>query len=198
MGIDGPTLGFSCWSFDYDNDGWLDIFATATTAPGRRRVAASSASRTRSETGRLYRNLGGKRFEDVTREAGLDWCYAPWAPTSATSTTTAASTSTWAPASRPGTLDAQPHVQATWPANTSRTSPICSRTGHLQKGHAVACGDWDRDGNVDLFIEMGGATPGDRYHNVLFQNPGQGNHSLTSSSSARRRTGRPSAPASRR
>jgi hypothetical protein len=53
-----------------------------------------------------------------------------------------------------------------------------SRTGHLQKGHGVACGDWDRDGNVDLFIEMGGALPGDRYHNVLFQNPGQGNNWL--------------------
>ena len=54
-----------------------------------------------------------------------------------------------------------------------------SRTGHLQKGHAVACGDWDRDGDVDLFIETGGAVTGDKYHNVLFQNPGQGNHWLT-------------------
>jgi ASPIC/UnbV protein/VCBS repeat protein len=52
-------------------------------------------------------------------------------------------------------------------------------TGHLQKGHGVACGDWDRDGSVDLFVETGGATPGDRYHNVLFQNPGQGNNWLT-------------------
>ena len=43
----------------------------------------------------------------------------------------------------------------------------------------MACGDWDRDGNVDIFMETGGAVPGDRYHNVLFQNPGQGNHWLT-------------------
>src|SRR5206468_8042961 len=54
-----------------------------------------------------------------------------------------------------------------------------SGTGHLQKGHGVACGDWDRDGNIDLFVETGGTVPGDRYHNVLFQNPGQGNHWLT-------------------
>ena len=54
-----------------------------------------------------------------------------------------------------------------------------SGTGHLQKGHGVACGDWDRDGDVDLFIEMGGAVNGDKYHNILFQNPGQGNHWLT-------------------
>ena len=52
-------------------------------------------------------------------------------------------------------------------------------TGNLQKGHGVACGDWDRDGDVDIFIEMGGAINGDRYHNILFQNPGQGNHWLT-------------------
>lgn len=44
---------------------------------------------------------------------------------------------------------------------------------------SCACGDWDRDGDLDLFIEMGGAIPGDQYHNILFQNPGQGNHWLT-------------------
>src|SRR4029077_4963716 len=54
-----------------------------------------------------------------------------------------------------------------------------SGTGHLQKGHGVSCADWDRDGDVDIFIEMGGAVNGDKYHNILFQNPGQGNHWLT-------------------
>jgi hypothetical protein len=51
----------------------------------------------------------------------------------------------------------------------------CSGTAHLQKGHGVAIGDWNRDGTNDIFIEMGGAIPGDRYHNVLFQNPGNAN-----------------------
>ena len=40
-------------------------------------------------------------------------------------------------------------------------------------------GDWDRDGDIDVFIETGGAVNGDKYHNILFQNPGQGNHWLT-------------------
>jgi hypothetical protein len=52
-------------------------------------------------------------------------------------------------------------------------------TGHLQKGHGVACGDWRRTGAIDIFVETGGTVPGDRYHNVLFRNPGQGNHWLT-------------------
>jgi hypothetical protein len=50
---------------------------------------------------------------------------------------------------------------------------------HLQKGHSVSCADWDRDGDIDVFIEMGGAVNGDKYHNVLFQNPGQRNDWLT-------------------
>jgi hypothetical protein len=54
-----------------------------------------------------------------------------------------------------------------------------SGTGNLQKGHGVSCADWDRDGDVDIFIEMGGVSFADRYHNILFQNPGQGNHWLT-------------------
>jgi hypothetical protein len=54
-----------------------------------------------------------------------------------------------------------------------------SGTGHLQKGHGVACGDWDRDGDIDLFVQTGGAVNGDKFHNLHFQNPGQGNHWLT-------------------
>ena len=33
----GPTTGFSCWAWDYDNDGWLDIFATCYDRIARRR-----------------------------------------------------------------------------------------------------------------------------------------------------------------
>ncbi len=54
-----------------------------------------------------------------------------------------------------------------------------SGTGHLQKGHGIAFADWDRDGDLDIFLQAGGASPGDRAHNALFQNPGHGNHWLT-------------------
>jgi hypothetical protein len=47
-----------------------------------------------------------------------------------------------------------------------------SGTGHLQKGHGIAFADYDRDGDCDLFLECGGATPGDKAHNALFENPG--------------------------
>jgi hypothetical protein len=53
-----------------------------------------------------------------------------------------------------------------------------SGTGHLQKGHGVSFADWDEDGDLDLFIELGGGTPGDQAYNALFQNPGLGHHWL--------------------
>ena len=44
--------------------------------------------------------------------------------------------------------------------------------GHLQKGHGVAFADFDHDGDLDLFVELGGAYLGDAYANAVFQNPG--------------------------
>ena len=53
------------------------------------------------------------------------------------------------------------------------------RVGHLQKGHGVAFGDIDNDGHQDIYEVIGGAFTGDAFHNVLFLNPGNGNHWIT-------------------
>jgi hypothetical protein len=50
--------------------------------------------------------------------------------------------------------------------------------GHLQKGHGIAFGDLDNDGDQDVYISIGGAYEGDFYRNALFENPGHGNHWL--------------------
>ena len=128
---------------------------------------------------RLYRNLGGKRFQDVSKETGVDKVFATMG-------------SNFADFDNDGYLDfylatGEPSFATLVPNRMfknvagQRFAEITTTagTGHLQKGHGVACGDWDRDGNVDLFVETGGAVPGDRYHNVLFQNPGHGNNWLT-------------------
>ncbi len=48
--------------------------------------------------------------------------------------------------------------------------------GQLQKGHAIAFGDLNNDGEQDVYSVVGGALSGDHYHNQLFANPGHGNH----------------------
>ena len=179
MGIDGPYHGFSCWAWDYDNDGWLDIFATCYDRSLGDVVKGLLGEPHGRYSSRLYRNHNGKGFEDVTKQAGLDMVFATMG-------------SNFADFDNDGFLDmylgtGDPSIATLVPnrmfknVGGERFAEITasSGTGHLQKGHGVACGDWDRDGDVDLFVETGGAVNGDRYHNVLFQNPGQGNHWLT-------------------
>jgi hypothetical protein len=42
----------------------------------------------------------------------------------------------------------------------------------------VAFGDINNDGAQDVYAVLGGAYPGDNYHNQLFANPGHGHHWL--------------------
>jgi hypothetical protein len=172
MGIDGPFHGFSCWAFDFDNDGWLDIFATCYTRELKDVVNGMMGQPHDKPISKLYRNMGGKGFQDVTREVGLDKVYSTMG-------------SNFGDYDNDGYLDfylgtGEPNLSTLIPKRMfknvggKRFAEITasSRTGHLQKGHGVACGDWDRNGTVDIFIELGGAVPGDQYHNALFQNPG--------------------------
>ncbi len=179
MGIDGPTHGFSCWSWDYDNDGWLDIFATCYDHTIPDVVLGLMGKPHSGYSNRLFRNLGGKGFQDMTAEAGLDMVFSSMG-------------TNYGDFDNDGFLDmylgtGDPDFSTLVPNRMFRNVEgkrfadisSSSRTGHLQKGHGVSCGDWDRDGDVNILMETGGAVNGDKYHNVLFQNPGQGNHWLT-------------------
>ncbi len=62
------TLGFGCFFFDYDNDGWEDIFV----ADGHIEDAIEKVQKRVSyaEPPHLFRNLGGGKFEEVTAKMG--------------------------------------------------------------------------------------------------------------------------------
>lgn len=172
MGISGPMFGFSCWAWDFDNDGWLDIFATCYDRTLESLVKSLTGNPHGKEYGRLYRNKQGQGFEDVTRQFGLDGCYATMG-------------SNFGDLNNDGFLDiylgtGEPNFSALIPNLTflnqggqkfiNVTAP--TRMGNIQKGHGVSIGDWNNDGHNDVFIQMGGAVDGDKYHNILFHNPG--------------------------
>jgi hypothetical protein len=179
LGITQPQVGFSCWFFDYDNDGWLDLYVCGYERRLDPIVRSHLGLPHDGIIGRLYRNLAGKRFQDVTEAVGLNISTSPMG-------------SNFADFDNDGYLDfylgtGSPNYRMIVPNRMFKNIEgkrfaditLSSGTGHLQKGHGVACGDWDRDGNVDLFEELGGATPGDRFRSVLFQNPGHNNHWIT-------------------
>ena len=175
-GLIHPMNSDTCQWADFNNDGWLDICATSFDRSLTDMVRGLLEEPHQRKPGKLYRNLGGKQFEDMARVVGLDECYSSMG-------------SNFGDFDNDGFLDIYlgtgDHDVATLVPNRMIRNlggkkfvdiSASSGTGHLQKGHGIGCGDWNRDGNLDIAIEMGGAIPGDRYHNVLFLNPGQGNH----------------------
>jgi hypothetical protein len=61
------SLGGGVALIDYDGDGLLDVFV-----PGGGYFAGPDNKQIKGHPCKLYRNLGGWKFQDVTREAGLD------------------------------------------------------------------------------------------------------------------------------
>jgi hypothetical protein len=179
LGVTGDQASFACWFWDFDNDGKLDIYVNdnrttlAVTAASAMGVHIDGASRPR-----LYRNLGPDGFQEVTREVGLD---RPMTPMGCN----------FGDIDNDGFLDI--YLGTGW-ISTSSLVPnlmfknvnglrfedvtLSSDTGHLQKGHGVSFADWNGDGALDLFVATGGPSPGDRAHNLLFQNPAHGRHWL--------------------
>jgi hypothetical protein len=181
LGIAGSSSdrAFACWFWDYDNDGRLDLFVNDYHA-SMADVAADylGLKTTGVAHPHLYRNLGERGFRDVSLDVGLN-------------RPIAAMGANFGDIDNDGYLDA--YFGTGWMSYSGLVPNVMlknvegrrfedvtdsSRTGHLQKGHGVSFADWDCDGDLDLFVVLGGAYPGDQAFNVLFQNPGHGRHWL--------------------
>jgi len=62
------TLGFGCFFFDYDNDGWPDIFVADGHIEDQVEKVQKRVSY--AEPPHLFRNLGGGKFTEVTADMG--------------------------------------------------------------------------------------------------------------------------------
>lgn len=177
---DERNNSFTTWFFDYDNDGWVDIFACDYTF--RKSIAFyAAAEKLGMQEGSpdkilLYHNNHDGTFTSVAKELGLN-------------RVTFSMGGNFGDIDNDGYLDlylgsGNPQYQSLVPnkmyknmggkafADVTNTA----RVGHLQKGHGVSFADLDNDGDQDIHIEMGGAFEGDSYPNSLFLNPGQGNN----------------------
>ena len=179
LGVTRPRRSFPVWFWDFDNDGVLDLFAASYTGTVDQLTRYSLGEPVTVETGCLYRGNGQGGFREVSAEQGLD---APILPMG----------SNFGDLDGDGDLDfylgtGDPQYWSLMPnlmflnrggAGFSNIT-MAGGFGHLQKGHGVAFADLDNDGDLDVFEQMGGAFPGDKYRDALYENPGFGNGWIT-------------------
>jgi len=178
-GVAEPLQSFPCWFFDYDNDGWLDIFVSGYYAPFGAVAADYLGEPIGAERPRLYHNNRNGSFTDITKQAGVFKVLLTMG-------------SNFGDLDNDGFLDfylgtGDPDLRSLMPNRMFRNFEgkyfqdvtTSGGFGHLQKGHGVAFGDIDNDGDQDIFMEIGGALPGDGFRSALFENPGHGNHWIT-------------------
>ena len=171
---------FTTWFWDYDNDGWPDIFVAGYNIQSVADVAADYLGLAHTgERARLYHNNHDGTFTDVSRETHLfKLIHAMGA--------------NFGDLDNDGFLDfyagtGDPDLATLIPNRMFRNSggkvfqevTTSGGFGHLQKGHGVSFGDIDNDGDQDIFEVMGGAYPGDKAFSVLYENPGNENHWIT-------------------
>src|SRR6267142_2304001 len=68
LGTTLVTLGFGCFFFDYDNDGWPDILVADGHIENEIERVQKRVSY--AEPPHLFRNLGGGKFQEVTEQMG--------------------------------------------------------------------------------------------------------------------------------
>lgn len=179
-GLGGKRYTFPTWFFDYDNDGWLDLFAGGYSTTSMEDVGAFELNKPHSASvSHLYRNNHDGTFTDVSRAAGLDRAITVMA-------------GSFGDLDNDGWLDVylglgEPSFESLLPKRMFRNDrgkafqdvTTAGGFGNLQKGHSIAFADVENDGQEDVVEELGGAFPGDQFMPTLYRNPGHGNHWIT-------------------
>jgi tetratricopeptide (TPR) repeat protein len=174
-GVQAPMFSFATWFFDFDNDGWPDLFVDSYLMVMDETVRTYLGMPHNGETLKLYRNKHDGTFEDVTEQVGLDKVYMPMG-------------ANFGDVDNDGFLDVylgsgNPNFTAMVPHVLLRNKEgkafvditQSSGTGEWHKGHAVVFADLTRRGIEDILARVGGAIPSDEHNVRVFENPGNKN-----------------------
>jgi hypothetical protein len=174
-----PQISYGTWFFDYDNDGWLDLFIVNFDQNVGHMIEGMIGKKNAGDHQRIFRNKGDGIFEDTSVKVGLN-------------------TQIMTMGGNFGDLnnDGYPEIYLGTGGHSygdlvpnrmflnqqgKHFADISEPGGfaNLQKGHGVTFTDLDNDGQQDVLISLGGAYEADFYFPQLLHNPGFKNHWLT-------------------
>lgn len=178
-GVQQPMRSFPCWNFDFDNDGWEDIFVSSydnIQTPATFWMNSKMGQTDLTFLPKLYRNNGDGTFTEKGKSMGLHEVAFTMG-------------CNFGDINMDGFLDfylstGNPLFQSIVPnkmylnmdGNHFEDVSYSGGFANIQKGHAVSFGDFDHDGDQDMYVVMGGAYDGDFFFNSLFENPNEANN----------------------
>jgi hypothetical protein len=173
---DSMGRSFATWFFDYDNDGWTDLFVTSDYSSVDETLRTYLGLSLNAVTLKLYKNKRDGTFEDVSMSVGLNKVFMPMG-------------ANFGDVDNDGFLDiylgtGNPSYGSLVPNVLLRNDggrefvdiTASSGTGELHKGHGISFADMGNSGHQDLLTVIGGATPGDKHAFRFFKNPGNANN----------------------
>lgn len=159
-GVEQPENSFPTWMWDFDQDGNLDIFVAAYQLLEQSEVAVSAAA---NAAGRLigghpvvYKNRGDGTFEDWSSKLNLkEAAFVMGANFGDIDND--GYPDVYLGTGDPGFTSVVPNkMYRNAGAAVFQDVTTSTQLGHIQKGHGIAFGDIDQDGDEDIFCVLGG------------------------------------------